>query len=137
MAEYCFDTQRRELFTEAYVRGWRQSIIDFPRHDLPAAIAGIADELRESVCCIDSEFAYQALVVTAYGTGYTATLTLPQISERQRFVMAGNLKSMSRDEGVAVLRQVMSFSQHGQRLIDQAFSQFQEKFAEAVRTARH
>jgi len=122
VAEFCFAEQRRELFAECCLRGWHAACLDFPRHDgLPRA-REVPDELRGEVCCIDNEFAYQALIAFAWGTGYHATERATS-SERERFAMAMTLKSMSRAEGMALLRQVMASSQNGQTFIEKAYAQ--------------
>jgi len=125
MAQYCFAEQRRELFEECCLRGWYAACCDFPRKAAPEVIQtaqGLPDELRGQVCCIDNEFAYQALIAFAWGTGYTATERATS-SERERFTMAMTLKQLRRDEGVALLQQVMASSQNGQTFIEKAYAQ--------------
>jgi len=130
MAEYCFAEQRRALFQEACLRGWWQACVDFPRK-ADAAVGKSAmdlpDELRSETCCIDSEFAYRTLVLSAYAAGYNAH---EQATERDRAIMAFALKPLSKDEGQALIRHGMSGAD-GQAIIDQAYAQFQEKFQEA------
>src|SRR5260370_34603945 len=122
MAQYCFAEQKRALFTEACLRGWRQACVDFPHpidQERVGALWRIPDEMRAEVCCITDEFAYGTLVLSAWGAGYNAH---EQATERDRFLMATALKPMSKDEGMAMIRHALS-SRDGVAIIDQAYAQ--------------
>ena len=108
MSTYCFAEGKRALFQEACLRGAWQAYVDFPKEVDQESLAvcwGVPDELRAEVCCITDEFVYRALITFAWGAGYNATERATS-SERERFVMALTLKSMSRDEGIALLMHV-------------------------------
>src|SRR5258708_11916323 len=125
MSTYCFAENKRALFAEACLRGAWQAYVDFPKEVDQKSVAvcwSLPDELRAEVCCITDEFAYRALIAFAWGTGYNATERATS-SERERFVMATTLKGMSRDEGIVMLRHVLSCSQNGQAFIEKAYAQ--------------
>ena len=124
MAPYCF-TRQRDLFAEAAARGWLRAILDFPRmlaaHEEVEMVAQIApDELREETCCIEDDYGYRLLVISAWASGYRA---LTQQTERDIAIMVSVLKPLPTDE--ALVRLHHGFDDQS-TAVDDAYAQFQE-----------
>jgi hypothetical protein len=125
MAKFCFSERKRELFGEAFVRGWVAAIQDFPHlknsEESTAQSMAECDALKSEVCCITDENAYRTLVSSAWVNTYKA---LSPVSERLIVLMVSVLRAMPNDEALAFVRSDFVSDVRQQAEIDRAYAQF-------------